>query len=73
MCTGDNRAYVNNEAAEVICWALASVDARIVEEALTWAEKKPPILPRAVAALIEAKAGDHRIHIAPFQAKVAVS
>lgn len=73
LCTGDNQAYIRNEAAEVVCWALETVDARIIEEAITWAEQKPPTLPRGVAALIKAKADDHRIRMPAFQTKVAVS
>lgn len=66
ICTGGNRQTVNTEALQVVVWALKHVDPRIVDEALGWARTKPPTLPRAVASVIQSKAGDHGIRLPDF-------
>lgn len=65
-CQANDRSVAQVEAAAVVIWALRSVDERVVEEAIGWAEAKastatPVRLPRGVAATIEAKARDRGI------------
>lgn len=67
ICTATNRSVAHSEAALVVCWALEHVDARIVDEAITYATQKPPTLPRGVAAVIAAKASDHGITMPAFR------
>lgn len=67
-CTGTNRQAVATESRELVMWA-APLDKRIIEETLGWIaqQDKPPVLPRALAAVIRRKARDHGINLPEFQ------
>lgn len=69
VCTGKKRDTVQDEAVQVVAWALGYVDRRVVEESIGYAARLDvaPVLPRAVAPLIERRAADYEIRIQPFR------
>lgn len=69
VCTGKKRDTVQDEAVQVVAWALGYVDRRVVEESIGYAAllDVAPVLPRAVAPLIERRAADYEIRIQPFR------
>jgi hypothetical protein len=68
VCHGQSPSIVQLEAIAVAAWARDHVDDRIIDEAIGYCAtaKKPPDLPRAVAAVIRSKAADHGIHLSEF-------
>lgn len=58
------------EAAAVIAWAAPHVDRRLLDEAVAWAEQRPPTsritLPRAAASVIRSKALDNGIPLPAY-------
>lgn len=69
VCVGKNRRSVATEAVELVEWALAAVDRRVVDEAIGWAkaQEEPPVLPRALASTIVKKARDSNIALLAFK------
>lgn len=69
VCTGKNRATVRFEAVQVLGWARTHFDRKVIEETLGYAAglDQAPVLPRAVAGLLQRKADDYELTVPPFQ------
>lgn len=68
VCTSKQRASVLQEASALVTWALSSVDWRIVDEAIGWAQHadRKPVKPRAITPQVLRRAEAVGVYMNPF-------